>query len=214
MRTILCTLLGRSWGGAKGKVLTIFSGVTDDSFRLRALPEVIFSLDSDFIGHVDRSLPHDIAGAPHCDIVPGLSSLSPPPLDDIAQVGAKGGGGIHGLSRERQTARVGWTGGEPDPPTARALFLLQAPLRSLPSTGQSLSPAESAKTPEFYEPSGTQIFCDKVITRPSQRDSHTCKCIGSESFAFDGTLSYDNDQKKHADVNKIFSKVVKARVLC
>ena len=62
-----------------GRVLTIFSRVTDDSVWLRALPKVIFSLDSDLVGHIDGGLPHHVAGAPHGDIVPGLAGLSPPP---------------------------------------------------------------------------------------------------------------------------------------
>lgn len=104
---------GRILAGGCGRVLTIFPGVTDDSVWLRALSKVIFGLDSDLIGHVDGGLPHHVAGTPDCDVVPRLSSFSPPPLDDVAQVGAKGRGGVHGLSRER--LREGWS---PDLPTA------------------------------------------------------------------------------------------------
>ena len=122
---------GGSWAEDKGKVLTIFSRVTDDSIRLRALPKVIFGLHSDLIGHVDRGRPYHVAGAPYGDIVPGLSSLSPPPLDDVAQVGAKGGGGIHGLSEERQRAGVEEAGGEPSPThRAHSLSMPSTPSRS------------------------------------------------------------------------------------
>lgn len=106
MRLALCRPAVRILAQGWGRVLTIFPGVTDDSVWLRALPKVIFGLDSDLIGHVDGGLPHHVAGAPYCDVVPRLSSFSPPPLDDVSQVGAKGRGGVHGLSRERLRAGV------------------------------------------------------------------------------------------------------------
>jgi hypothetical protein len=71
-------------GEGGGPILTIFSGVPNDGVRLGAFPKVIFSLDSDLIGNVDRRLPHHVARAPHCDIVPSLSGLSPSPLDNVA----------------------------------------------------------------------------------------------------------------------------------
>lgn len=97
-------------GKGGGPILTIFSRVPNDGVGLRALPEVIFSLDSDLIGHVDRGLSHHIAGAPHCDIVPSLSGLSPSPLDNVAQVGAKSRGSIHGLCGEKTDRQTEWTG--------------------------------------------------------------------------------------------------------
>lgn len=156
MSVVLCSPVRRVLGGGQGEVLTIFSRVTDDSVWLRALPKVIFGLDSDLIGHIDRSLPHDIAGAPHCDIVPGLSSLSPSPLDDVSQVGAKGGGGIHGLCRERQRAGMEGIGGEPRPAHS---------LHSLSTPGTPPQSAQHWTGPELCEPSSTQIFWDKGVTK-------------------------------------------------
>lgn len=101
MRVAVRVLFGE--GG--GPILTIFSRVPNDGVRLGAFPKVIFSLDSDLIGYVDRGLPHHIARAPHCHIVPSLSGLSPSPLDNVAQVGAKGRGSIHRLCRDKQTDR-------------------------------------------------------------------------------------------------------------
>lgn len=191
---------GPGWG--QGRVLTIFSGVTDDSVWFRALPKVIFCLDSDLIGHVDRGLPHHIAGAPHSDIVPGLSGLSPPPLDDVAQVGAKGGGGVHRLSRERDGRSGEGAGEEPRPPTARTLSVpgtLPQSAQQRPAPWQSWGDrgphSESPQSLESCEASSVQI----LHPSPSPSDSTASppgRCTGSESFIVDRTLSCDAATRK------------------
>jgi len=152
MRVGLFSLaVGVLCGEGGGPILTIFPRVPNDGFRLRAFPKVIFSLDSDLIGYVDRGLPHHIARAPHGDIVPSLSGFSPSPLDNVAQVGAKGGGSIHRLCRQtdRQTDRVD-----------RVLVKLSSSVLlypGLPASSQLLCSAEDGTLP-LLTPRGAYII--------------------------------------------------------
>lgn len=78
------SLVDRVLRRGRGRVFIIFFGVIDDRVWFRVFFKVIFGLDSDFVGYIDRGLIYYVAGVLYCDVVLVFSSFFSSLFYDVA----------------------------------------------------------------------------------------------------------------------------------